>query len=472
MLAQPRCTIRAVRRVRSRFSLLLPVLIAATLLGGCGAERERGESTSVLLLGVDGFEWSVLLPLVRSGEAPNFAALMEEGFFGRLETTRPTFSPIIWTSIATGKSPRQHGIRGFVRKAEGGGGRRLFNSFDRQTKAFWNILSDYERSVAVVGWWMTFPAEEVNGVMVAQVNTLDQADRKRGRAILKGGLREEIEGQVYPPARGAEFLEIHREMERTLPGLSRQIFGTFEHPLTPLTTRLWENTQWALRADATYLEIARRLAGEGHDLLALYLGGADVVGHRFWRYMEPEGYADRPTEEEIRDFGDAVRSYYRYLDTALGRVLAGMPGETTVLVVSDHGMHGVNQNKTFREQNIPNDLNSGHHRDAPAGVFIASGIRPHRGRLDPERLGAAELPTVGSVLDVTPTLLTLLGIPVGADMEGRVLARVLAREADRATQIASHDGDAWRSARAGLDAAALEEDEERLEQLRALGYVN
>ncbi len=79
---------------------------------------------------------------------------------------------------------------------------------------------------------------------------------------------------------------------------------------------------------------------------------------------------------------------------------------------------------------------------------------------------------MGSVLDVTPTLLTLLGIPVGADMEGRVLARVLAREADRATQIASHDGDAWRSARAGLDAAALEEDEERLEQLRALGYVN
>ena len=99
---------------------------------------------------------------------PTIAGLIERGAPGLLETTRPTFSPIIWTSIATGKGAAQHGIRGFVRRQRGGQPRRLYNNYDRKTKAFWNILSDYGRSVAVLGWWLTYPVEPVNGLLVWQ----------------------------------------------------------------------------------------------------------------------------------------------------------------------------------------------------------------------------------------------------------------------------------------------------------------
>ncbi len=451
----------------------LAALLAAALclpLAACG---DADRPPPVLLVGVDGFEWNVVLPLLRAGDLPRIAALVESGAAGLLETTRPTFSPIIWTTIATGKSPRRHGIRGFVARKKQVGERRLFNSGDRKTKAFWNILSDYERSVAVVGWWMTYPAERVRGVMVAQVNTLDQANRKAGRAIIKGSLRDDVAGQVYPERRLQEFLEVHERVSGELDERTAEIFGRFGVPLTTLTERLWQNTQWAFRADATYVEIAERLAGEGHDLVAFYLGGADVAGHRFWRHMRPELYADPPPAEEAAELGRLIPDYYRFVDRAIGRVLDRMPADTVTLIVSDHGMGAVNRKKTFREDSLPADLNSGHHHDAPPGVVIASGPGgPGAGARRAADLGRGDLEPLGSVFDVTPTLLALLGVPVGADMEGRVLAALFERDVAALPTVASHDDAAWLAARRELAPEELEADEERLEQLRALGYVN
>ncbi len=442
--------------------------------GACSEPRGAGHAHSILLVGVDGFEWDVLLPLLRGGEMPTIAGLMERGAYGLLETTRPTFSPIIWTSIATGKSADEHGIRGFVRRQDGGTSRRLFTNNDRRAKAFWNILSDYGRSVAVVGWWVTYPVEPVNGLMVSQVNTLDQAKRKRGRAILKGRLIDDLEGQVYPQQRLQPVLAIHRRIGRDLPELNRKNFGSFAHPMSPLTRRLWENTQWAFRADATYVEIARQIADEGWDLLAVYLGGADVVGHRFWRHMQPEAFKHPPPPEELEDFGQLIRDYYRYIDRAIGGILAEMHPETTVLVVSDHGMHAVNRRKAFRPESIPNDLNSGHHRDAPPGVLVAAGPGIARPQEKPllDRLERSQLGLSGSIFDITPTLLALSGVPVGTDMKGRVLTEWLADGVFRAGSVPSHDTPEWLTARTELDPSGRESDVERLEQLRALGYID
>ncbi len=454
-------------------AVTVAALLAAALLLPLAACRDSGRRPPVLLVGVDGFEWNVALPLLRAGEMPHIAALVDSGAAGLLETTRPTFSPIIWTTIATGKSPRRHGIRGFVAKKKKVGERRLYNSNDRRTKAFWNILSDYDRSVAVVGWWMTYPAEKVNGVMVAQVNTLDQANRKAGRAIIKGSLREDVAGQVYPEERLEEFLEIHHQVSAGLGERTDQIFGRFGVPLTTLTERLWQNTQWAFQADATYVEIAERLAAEGHDLVAFYLGGADVAGHRFWRHMRPELYADPPSAAEAEELGRLIPDYYRYVDRAVGRVLDRMPADTVTLVVSDHGMGAVNRKKVFHEESLPADLNSAHHRDAPPGIFIASGPGvPRAGARPAAELAREDLAALGSVLDVTPTLLALLDVPVGDDMEGRVLARLFDRDLAALPTVASHDDEAWLAARRGLAPEEIETDDERLEQLRALGYVN
>ena len=132
----------------------------------------------LLVIGVDGLEWNVVLTMLREGSLPNLAQLMRQGIYGQLKTLRNPDSPAVWTSVATGKIPAKHGIVAFTRRDDEGN-RQLYNNGDRKTKALWNILSDYRKRVAVIGWWMTYPVEEINGIMVAQTNTL-------GGCLLRG----------------------------------------------------------------------------------------------------------------------------------------------------------------------------------------------------------------------------------------------------------------------------------------------
>jgi hypothetical protein len=458
---------------RSPLSILATTLtlLSGTLALTCRVRQQSDHHPSpVLLVGVDGLEWDVLLPLLAQGQIPTFARLIENGSYGVLETLRPTFSPIIWTTIATGRLPAEHGIQGFVqRPGTDGSERRLYLSSDRRTKAFWNILSDYERRVAVVGWWMTYPAEEVNGVMVAQVNTL-RSEGGRRRGIIKGDLVDGMEGQVFPRRLAEEYLAVHRRVGEHLSQYARTVFGGFRHRLGPTPELLWRHSQWAFLADASYLEIADSLAQGAYDLLAFYLGGADVVGHRFWRYMKPELYQHSPSPEELQDLGHIVPDYYRWVDGAIGRVLASMPASTTVIVVSDHGMRATNRNGRYDPGDPPRRLRSGGHTRGRAGVIILSGPNVRAAPLNAATTSRGDLPTLASVIDITPTLLALLEVPVGKDMPGRVLLEPL-QPAPRLRTVDTHDTSEWREARRGVDPKA-DHEPERLEQLRALGYID
>ena len=68
----------------------------------------------VLLIGWDAADWKVIRPLLEAGQMPNLARLMAEGVHGNLATIYPALSPMLWTSIATGKRAYKHGIHGFT----------------------------------------------------------------------------------------------------------------------------------------------------------------------------------------------------------------------------------------------------------------------------------------------------------------------------------------------------------------------
>jgi hypothetical protein len=67
------------------------------------------------IIGLEGASMSYVLPAVAEGKLPNFARLIEGGASGALRTLSPTESLAVWSSIATGKLPRKHGIYGFYR---------------------------------------------------------------------------------------------------------------------------------------------------------------------------------------------------------------------------------------------------------------------------------------------------------------------------------------------------------------------
>jgi hypothetical protein len=467
-----------------RVTVVRAVVLAGFLCqvaGGCAGEQtDHGPQARgpIVLLGVDGLEWDVVLPLRADGRLPHLSALMARGVAGELETLTPTLSPVVWTTVATGKSSAKHGIPHFASQRPDGT-TRLFTNTDRRTKALWNVLSDHGRRVAVVGWWMTYPVEPVNGVMVAQTNTTAQIDTSAGRQVWKGTLIEGVPDQVYPPERQAEMLAVLEELDADLSQLTARIFGEETVPRTELGRRLWNNCLWAFRADATYARIALALAREAppFDLLLVYLGGPDVVGHRFWRYMRPDLYRHPPAPEEAASLGGVIEDYYVYVDEILGQLVEAAGPSATIMVVSDHGMKPVNRETRFDPDAPPADINSGHHLDAPPGVFVAAGplIPPMAsGTHTPSSpVAHAEIIRIGSVLDVTPTILAMLGIPVGLDMDGVVLWDLLG-EGSRAAQppaVATHDTPEFLAARAGGPAPRDPGERERVEQLRSLGYL-
>ena len=272
------------------------LLLALFVIVACSEEEAPevgGLPHPIVLVGVDGLEWRVISEMIDDGELPVFTRLMEEGSFGALKTVRPTRSPVIWTSVATGKIPRKHGIRGFTKKEDGK--ERLFSNRDRKTKALWNIFSDLGRTVHSVGWWATFPAENIRGIIVAQTSTLAQL--KSGS--WKGSVLRGLPGQVTPSSFHDPVMEIAAEVKESLPELVKTSFGEFEYPLSKAASDTWENSLWAFRADTIYLRVVEELLasdGQPFDLMMGLLrrpgcGRPSLLALRLSRGVRPPPYA-------------------------------------------------------------------------------------------------------------------------------------------------------------------------------------
>ncbi len=470
---------------RGRAQTVAAILLASWL-AACDKQRDAAPTAAsneppppVLLIGTDGIEWNLVLPLLAEGKLPHLHGLMERGTFGLFETMIPTRSPIIWTTIATGKTRQEHGIHDFIQPDPAAPDQpKLIDSTDRRTSALWNIASAAGRSVDVVGWWLTFPVERIHGVMVAQYNTGSKEQAQQGDMIWKGTVVPGIPGQVHPPQRQAEFESIANDVASQLPQLAHQTLGRAAADTSPVAARLWENCMWSFRADATYRRAGLTLLAEPRrrDLFLIYFGGSDVFAHRFWRYMQPDLYQTRPPDDEVAAYGRLIRDYYIYLDTVIGELLAAAPPDANVLVVSDHGMAPVNLDGPFTVDLRTRDLLSGNHDFAEPGFFLAAGpsIRHTPAPRPLAELARTDLRPVASIYDVAPTVLALMNVPVGRDMSGKVLFDVLTPEHLQRfplRHVPTHDTPGWDAVRQPAPILPDGAAQERLDQLRALGYV-
>ena len=118
-------------------------------------------STRVMVLGIDGGTWDVILPMIARGKLPVLRSLMDRGRYGILSSvptaSGATISPAIWTSIFTGLEPQRHGIDDWY----------VSDSRNRKRKALWNILNSYGETTITVNIPGTFPPEVVSGAMIS-----------------------------------------------------------------------------------------------------------------------------------------------------------------------------------------------------------------------------------------------------------------------------------------------------------------
>jgi predicted AlkP superfamily phosphohydrolase/phosphomutase/tetratricopeptide (TPR) repeat protein len=354
----------------------------------------------VLLIGWDAADWRVINPLMDKGEMPHLARLIEQGVMGNLMTLQPPLSPMLWNSIASGKRADQHGILGFTTIDEATGKTRPFGTMDRQVKAVWNILHQKGYTPHVVNWFCGHPAEPLRGSDTTEL-VIRQAANSDARktipdlpkdAVYPESLREQIAAlRVWPHDIDAatirlfvpRFMEVDQEKDHRLEAIAKQLAACLTNHA--ITTWLMENQPW--------------------DLIASYFGEIDHFGHGFMKYHPPR----RPQipEKDFELYQDVVNSAYRLHDLMLGRYLQLIDDDTTIILCSDHGFHADH----LRPASIPRTPAGPAEEHRAIGILAMAGPGIRRD----------ELVHGANLLDIAPTLLTLFGLPVGEDMEGRVL---------------------------------------------------
>jgi predicted AlkP superfamily phosphohydrolase/phosphomutase/tetratricopeptide (TPR) repeat protein len=401
----------------------------------------------VLLVGWDAADWKMIHPLMDHGLMPATRRLVEGGVMANLATLSPVLSPMLWTSIATGKRPYKHGILGFTEPTPDGTAVQPISSLSRKTKAVWNILSQAGKRSIVVGWWPSHPAEPINGVMVS--NHYQSAPRRPGASWPMA------KGTVHPPRLAQELAELRFHPLELEEAHIRPFIPHAEKIDQERDRRL--DTCMRVIADCTSIQACAThlIEREPWDFAAIYFDAIDHFGHAFMKYSPPRQFF--VSEEDFDIYQNVVAAGYVYHDLMLARLLELAGDDTTVMLVSDHGFHPDH----LRPDGMPAEPAGPaiEHRDL--GVFAMSGPGIRRDQMI----------TGATLLDVTPTILSLFGLPVGEDVDGRPLVEAFAAPPEIRT-IASWDEvpgeDGAHPPDERLDA---EESRETLEQLVALGYI-
>jgi len=429
--------------------LALCVLCLSVTLASCRMETaHRGR---VIVLALDGVDPHAVDLLMSEGKLPNFAKMKTDGAYAPLLSQVPLLSPVVWTTVATGKTPDEHRIGHFVAINPKTSEQLPVTSQMRKSLALWNILSNEGRKVAVTGWWATWPAETVNGAVVS--------DHVAYHFLFDQGLeaKEDKPGLTYPPELKSEiaplivkpsdidydtvsgYLDIDRaELDKPF---------DFKDPVA--------HFRWALAASESYKNIGLHLwKTENPDDLFVYIEGVDSTSHLFGHVFRNEALAGELAEQKAR-YGRAVEQMYIHADEIVGEFIAAMDADTTLVVLSDHGfelgavLDDPSMSRDFRR------VSERYHR--LRGILYMYGRDVVRGSInDP------------SILDIAPTILALNGVPAAADMTGRILQASL--ETPAPERVPTYEK-GTKTAETENAPEQSNVDKEVLEKLKSLGYL-
>lgn len=356
------------------------------------------ENQKLLLIGWDAADWKIINPLIDEGKMPNLEKLINQGVMGNLATLYPSISPMLWTSIATGKRPFKHGIHGFTEPDPHSNGIRPISSLSRRTKALWNILCQNNKRCNVIGWWPSHPAEPINGVMVS--NLYQRATTPYGTPWPMAP------GTVHPEKFFRSLKEMRTHPQELETGLIMNFIPNLARVDQDKDRRI-ENLAKIIADCTTVCNAATAIMlHEPWDFTAVYFDAVDHFCHGFMRYHPPR--LEWVDEEEFEIYNRVVEGAYIYHDILLGRLLEAAGEESTVILVSDHGFHSDH----MRSRVLPHEPAGPtfEHRHYGIVVMKGAGIKKD------------ELIFGSTLLDICPTVLTLYGLPVGEDMDGKPLA--------------------------------------------------
>ncbi len=345
-----------------------------------GRLEARTIDRNVLLVGLEGLSLDIIFPLIAEGKLPNFSWLVENGSWGRLGTLAPTESPLLDRSLETGKLPAKH------RRLSVNAYEPIFKGYRLEVTPRYILF----RQMTRLGLLKVLPNPPQPGV--TDLRRVFEANGSS--ALVVTPLPAETRGDGDPRAEKA-FNQVFKtessETGRPL-GVARRAFAR----------------DWRLEEGA-FEEKGRRAPGYFH----LRLDGLNTVEAFFYKYSFPEQFGNI-AQEDLNRYGPVISRYYEYYDKIVGKYLASLKDNDLLVIYSPYGVEPLPLWKRFVEWVLGNADVSAYHEDRPDGVvfFYGNGI------------GRRNTVEGMKIVDIAPTLLYYLGLPVGKDMDGIVQSPV------------------------------------------------
>ena len=375
----------------------------------------------LVLILLEGASLEYLWPRAAEGRFPNFGRILDRGAAMDLATLRPTQPEPVWTAVATGKYPPKNGVPSgatyYVRSREadvellpdyclahalvrfGVVRSAPLSSASWRARPLWALAGSRGLRSGVVRWPVTYPARAMNGFLISD----------RLHLVSQSLLRLADESTAYP----ADLLPGARAAFSGGPAIAE----IAQIPVNASGSGLERVQEQPTRWDRVYGRLARELATQqSPDILAIRYTGLDAVGHTYLRYATPRAFGDVP-EAELREWGGVLDRYYAFLDAEIGAALDTLGPDDLLMIVSGFGMEPMTVPKRVLARLLGDARMSGTHERAPDGFLLAYGTQVRSGKIQR-----------GAVVDVTPTILYYLGLPVGRDMDGYARADLFVKE--------------------------------------------
>ena len=398
--------------------LLIIAAAAAAIVYFGGSPSESPEppvavategTLDLLVFGVEGLEPTIAEALMDEGRMPNLSALMESGAYGEFDNFGKIKDPkIVWTSLVTGMKPENQGL----------GSKRVHRerivdvallSTNRTVDTIWTLLAADGSSVAVLGWPGTWPAEEIDGGVVAGPYTQYVLERAHNHRHADGISPDSAVEQLDPlyitedAIKRADLSEfVNLDSRLGLEGLVGQNYVSLAN---------------AMANDTSMRSLVLSVINDpGVRNVLVYDNALNNVTQRYWHYMKPECLDDAAMGDEARAvlksqaeaLGETLERYYEHTDELLGSYMKMVADGGTVVLVVDHGYEGVKIDRS----GVPRVGFDMHSR---RGFFVMAGPRVRQGVRADE----------GDLIDVAPTIMEAAGIKLPSSLDGRVHEEIL-----------------------------------------------
>jgi predicted AlkP superfamily phosphohydrolase/phosphomutase len=432
------------------------ILMSSAFLASCGGSgTKRQKKTKVVLIGIDGANWPTIDPLISKGKLPFWQKLKNESLWGYLKTFKPTKSSVVWTSIATGKRMEKHGILDFT-FVNKNNIELPFSNAERREPTIWQILDEHSKKSIAINWFCSHPPDKINGIMIS-----DNFRRVVARVPEK---INQYTSSVHPTIYFHKLLkhvqyDYRQVFKQTglpdYPKLYSQLHPDQDFRKVPI---LKSYRSMAVQ-DAFVSNITKDLfRTKEFDLFSTYIRMPDLVQHFSARLfddsytkdlvakLKSETITQDKKQEVIMKISDIIEPAYQFAEDLLKTLLGFKKYEDAYfIIVSDHGFSLYPGG--YNHYNLPDKY------PAPKGIIMIKG--PH--------VNVGELKSA-SVYDIAPTILYLLDIPVGKNMDGKPLRQAF--KINKKLLYKTYKLRGKKKKRSPNDA-----DKEALKELKSIGYI-